>query len=426
MVKRIGTLLLIGAFVMLPTTSFADAGSVENELGALQNLVKDLQSHITKLEKRLESVEADKSLQKKVNNLEGQVSAIKAAPVAATAATVPSWLEGTTFGGDVRVRWQTQSNNDMLDTNLLRTRLRYGISKQVNDELFAKFRIGLGTSANDEIQDATYGGGTSTASFPMADIGVDQLYLKYTPNYAEGLSIYGGKFPVNWKIKGWLWDSGVNPNGVGESYEFDITDGVSGYVNLAQLVLTAGDISGNDKDQDSEIYVFQTGVKGGDAITWGSYATAYWFDGYSEAGNVIDSGLQGNPFVIVGTCDVGFSVDEIPVKMYVQGGMNVNAVDATNSDIENLHYALGVTINPLKEQGDLQAKYDMAYLESDVIPTTISNGDINTNMFSEVSLSYRAFKSTDVSLVAQIPHAIDSSDSETETVTMRVQVDTKF
>ena len=440
--------VLVSLLVVTPM-SYADEGAVTGN-DALVNLVRQLQGEIVGLQKELgalkgqfaEKPEATTALEAQVSNLKKEINAIKSKPALAPIVTqagaeVPSWLEGTTFGGDILVRWESQYNDDVLDRQRGRVRMRYGIAKQLNDELYAKFRIVTGSSSDNEAAATTMGGGTSDP-FPMFSIALDQAYLKYQPNYVENLTVCAGKIPINWNVKGWLWDKDINPDGIGESYTYAINDDLTAYVNLAQLIMTESQLSANG---DSEVYVFQSGIKGGTDITWGAYGTAYWFDGFSEAGNAADTTLEGNPFVCALTGDLGFSINEIPIALYAQGAMNMNKRTKDGSEI--LHYAAGVTVNELAEQGDWQCGYAVAYMEDDVMPAGLTNGDLgyissangitgssrvkaSAALLHSLNVQYRLFPSTDLSLTVLVPHGLNGDNSETETCITKVQALTRF
>ncbi|MFH1384034.1 MAG: putative porin [Candidatus Omnitrophota bacterium] len=427
------------------TTSYADVGS---DNAGMEKLVKQLEKQVASLQKEIQTLSAAKpavpkdieddikSLQRDFSSMKAdQAKATKMPSVPAAAGAVPSWLEGTNFGGDIRVRFQSnqRSNDAAADQNYGRMRLRYGISKQVNDELYAKFRLASGGAGWRAYYHSM---GSTTSGFNKMAINVDQAYLKYTPNWLENTAIYAGKFPINWKDKGILIHSeGCGVEGLGESFTYQVTDGIKGDLNLAQLVMTEGTVGGDD----SQMFVFDSGISGSyEAVTWGLRGTAYIFNGLnSQLGSTNalanTNATTGNPRTIVATGDVGFDVCDIPVATFVQGGLNVNARDENAlAEDQNRYYALGVGINKLKKPGDVSFNYKFMYLQGNVMPGFLPDADLvarnaaGGNQMHQFELSYRLFDSTDLNLSVLAPRTLDAADNDTEEMRFKLQATTSF
>lgn len=440
MVKKLGVLLLICAFIAIPNAN-ADVGKIADpetkaEIQALQTMFSDLQGVLDQQKAALgNSDKTIAALRAELADVKSQSA--RAAQAVASAPAVPSSASienqyALKMGGDFRFRWQSDSNNSTQDRNRMRLRLRYGITKQVNDELLIGFRFATGDQTGQQYYNTL--GNTATGSsngMEKMDVWLDQAYLKYTPEMVEGLTIFAGKFAPNWKNKGLLiHPEGCGFDGVGESYVYDITDSISGDINLAQLIMSEG----SGVDSDSELYVFDTGVMGtlDNGQTWGVRGTAYMFDGFSEAnqtaaGNVGlgNTTTIGNPFVAVTTLDYGFSIQEMPVNLFTQIGKNFN--DATGDPAnEDMFYSVGASLKTLKDPGDWTVCYKFAHIELNAMPQTLIDADHVGGVESHtVEFTYRLTSATDLNYTLIVPKTIDG-DGENDTFINKFNVTTKF
>lgn len=426
--------LLVCVF-FVQTVSFADAGADAKALSKLveklEKQVDELQGEIKELKKNQvpSKLEEDvKCLQRDFNTMRvEQERATRVPTVPADVGQVPTWLEGTHFGGDLRVRYQPRSNNKTPDRNRFRVRLRYGVSKQLNDELKAAFRLATGSTANRRDYHETLG--NTTTDFDKYDVWVDQAYLKYTPNWLENLTLYGGKFPQNWKDKGILiHPEGCGFDGFGQSYVYQITDDLKVDINLAQLIYAEG----AGLDADGEMYVFDTGLSGCyEEITWGLRGTAYLFTGLQDSGSTLNAGVDEGDFrTLVGTIDLGFDVQDIPVALFTQGAVNTNTKDSGgDTRSQQLFWAAGIGINKLQKPGDWALGYKYAYLEGQVMPSDLPDADLaaigDGGQMQWLWAQYRLFDHTDLSATLLLPREVDG-DQDSDTVIAKIQIDTRF
>ncbi len=464
-------------FICLVTTSmvYADVGGedinklkinikdLEKQISGLQNQVKDLLNSVR--EKPL----PPKDIESRIKDLREEVNVLKAKPqvripeVPKSEVTVPLWLKGTQFKGDLLVRWQSNFHNSSNyannnnNRNRLRYRLRYYITKSLNEELLAGFRIatgrrdnnpnqnGAGFITNDGFLSGNRKGSNATAGSDDAGFGkleawIDQAYLEYTPKWLDGLTVWAGKFKENWKHKGFLiYKHYVGFDGLAESYKFDICDGLGGDINLAQLIISESSVDSGD----AEMYVFDAGLSGeltfdNLPLGWGLRGTAYVFSGIkqgvSSAFTSGNSSTMENPRVLVGTADLEFNVlDNIPVNIFGQIGLNTNE-HATDNQTEALmdvrdqrhFWSCGIEINKLKEAGDFKFDYKFAYIERNFIPSGLPDDDIGTgNQAHWWILTYRWLPSTDIDITLIAPRRLDG-DKETETLLGKFNIKTRF
>lgn len=378
-------------------------------------------------------------LKQQVNELQGQISAMKGEggrvmpDVPSVNSDVPAWIRGTNFGGDVRVRWQTNPSNKTSDSNRLRLRLKYGISKQVNDELAAGFRIATGSQSHRSYY-ADAGSGNN-AGFDKFDVWIDQLYLKYTPTWWKGSTFWAGKFKPNWGDKGNLiHPDGAGYEGAGQSLRFDLADDLNGYLDMAQLVVTSS--TAQDADMDSELFVFKTGFdytfnSDSNPVKWGLYGTSYIFAGYRDGADddigTGNSASMDNPRVFLVTTDCSFDAWGMPVSMYAEAAKNFNA-DTEGSDVrdQDKYYAVGLGLNKLKKPGDISAGYKFVYMENDVFPDGLVDADLGTGQHAHYAwVNYRWFASTDLNITAIAPRSLQA-DRDTERLFLKFNLTTKF
>ncbi len=478
------------------STAYADVG--EEDVNQLKGTIKDLEKQVDSLQDQVkdllgelkEKPEVPKDIENQIKDLQKEVDALRAKPpvrmpeVPVSAGTMPSWLEGTHFSGDIQLQMRSMfhntanyqqdlpgvhdPDNSSVDTrnlitdndrNQMRIRVRYNITKQLNDELLAGFRIATGSRSLFSDQDANgfmnndgflsgdrrmsrAVAGNDDAGFNKLEAWIDQAYLKYTPDWLDGLTVWAGKFQENWKHKGLLiHDEGVGFDGIAESYRFEVVDGVNADINLAQLIISESAVDAGD----AEMYVFDVGISGTyeteeTPIDWGLRGTTYLFAGINQGTpnnfTNLNEGLvnqpNDNPRVLLGTADLGFNVLDTPVSLFAQLGANINPTEdgddgATRGvDGARKYWALGASVNELNEPGDFMFDYKYAYLERNVMPSGLPDEYLlSGNQVHYWTVSYRWFPSTDLSLRLIAPRNLDG-DKETESIMGEFNVLTRF
>lgn len=452
--------LMVASF-FIANTSFADVGvdvgedsakmmkmidGLKSELGKMQqanaqmmNEVKDLRGKVAQVPAPV-APQVPKELENQIKALQNEIAALKSqkqAPVAVPAVAtsgveVPAWLNGTHFGGDMLVRFQADSHSGKGEYDRLRGRfrLRYGISKQLNDELKAGFVMATG-DANGNRRSSNVTMGNSTAGengFDKYDLWLDQAYLEYKPYFLQNdnfsTTLHGGKFKENWQHKGFLiHPEAVGFDGFGQSFVFKATDEISLDLNLAQLFISEG----AGVDADSEMYVFDSGLKGAhEAFTWGLRGTSYLFAGYNDGGSAALGG-SGDYRTLVGTADLGFSIADLPVAMFAQLGKNFNdETIAGQSPGADKFWSMGIALNKLKNPGDWDLGYKFAYLESNVMPTGLPDSDLPAGSEAHwFYANYRLFASTDLNATLIMPRTI-AGDGETDSLLAKFNITTRF
>lgn len=468
MKKRILSSLLICLMVCVfcVNNACADQGSdvQANSIKALEKLVNSLQSQLVAQNKEMKSLQGElanlvnkkstkdlakqEKLEEQVKCLERDLEELRVdkatsyakpgAPIVTD--TMPAWLEGLNFSGDIRLRYQADfkrgGNRDR--HRAARLRLRYGFTKQITDELMAEFKIGTGNYSGDrDSENATLGYDNASGGFDKVHLWLDRAYMKYNPEWMDGLTLYGGKYPENWKNHCVLYcPTPTGVDGIGQSMTFNVSDATSINFNTAQLIVSEN----STKDADSELYVFDLGFKtklGEDynCLSWGMNAVAYLFDGWVEAGSselgTGNGSLMKNPRVVVGSMDVGFNLGDTPVSFFALGAMNVNEKVTSGIQNQKKGWAAGVTLNALDKVGDWSLFYQYAYLEENVMAGSLIDTDLGAGHEGHwLSGSYRVLEQTDFNVTLIMPRGlgdIAGSDSGSfEDVFCKFQILTRF
>ena len=490
------TLAVLVSCFMSINVSYADVG--QEDVDQLKGTIKDLGKTIDRLQDQVQDLQGQvddqpavpSNIEDQIKDLQREVNALRAKPpvrmpeVPISEITVPSWIEGTHFWGDIQVQARSMFHNTANyqqdlpgvhdpdnsvnsrnlitdnDRHQMRIRVRYNITKQLNDELLAGFRIATGSRTSFMDQDAAgfmnndgflsgdrrmsrAVAGNDDAGFNKLEAWIDQAYLKYTPDWLEGLTIWAGKFQENWKHKGLLiHDEGVGFDGIGESYVFEVVDGINADFNMAQLIIAESTVDAGD----AEMYVFDAGISGTyeteeTPIDWGLRGTTYIFAGINQGtpNNFTDlnEGLvnqpNDNPRVLVGTVDLGFNILDTPVALFGQFGANINPTEdgddgATRGvDGARKYWALGASVNELQEPGDFAFDYKYAYLERNMMPSGLPDEYLlSGNQVHYFTTSYRWFPSTDLSLRVIAPQNLDGDKESAESIIGEFNVTTRF
>jgi hypothetical protein len=183
-------------------------------------------------------------------------------------AALPGWLDGLTFVGNIRARYEGQyysgfdpnkvnhgangqdnvvgkQAKNSLDFNRERIRLQFGFIKKFDDEWTGGFLLST--------DDSTYSGSsnsgskpwetnqTLTGDFSNKPIALDQAWIQYRPaclnTKVDQLTVITGKFANPFVTTEMLWDPDVRPEGVAESWVHKCTDEFSIFATLGQFFL---------------------------------------------------------------------------------------------------------------------------------------------------------------------------------------------
>jgi hypothetical protein len=287
---------------------------------------------------------------------------------------LPKWVENTKVKGDFRFRYQYQDTDESGSESRDRWRMRwrFGLETEVNDWWKTAFRLASGSG------DPRSRNLTLTDTFETSNVQLDLAYAQFDPN--KHWSLVAGKFknPI-WNTKDLLWDSDINPEGIGVQFldykinQFEVF-GTAGFYVLEEF---------SSDTSDPWLGLIQAGTKVN--LTDNLYlkfAGAFYsfqdlkgnsFD-YSSGTNSRDiNGDFMDDYDAVGIdAELGMKLSG-PVPFVGVFGQYVNS-DASDND---LGYLAGVKFGHKKVEkfGQWQVKYNYRRLEQDAWPDFLPDSD---------------------------------------------------
>jgi hypothetical protein len=173
--------------------------------------------------------------------------------LACRTAEAQSWAEKIKLKGDMRLRYQLDDREGRNDRHRGRVRFRLGLAADVTEGL--DVAAGLATGGTDPRSTNE----TLDNSFETPDIRLDYAYVAYAPPAAAWLTVYAGKFkrkPVLWAPTDLLWDSDINPEGIGLAVNRELRPNLDLFAGVAMLMVDESRGGG-----DPGLWVLQPGVK---------------------------------------------------------------------------------------------------------------------------------------------------------------------
>lgn len=165
---------------------------------------------------------------------------------------MPDWVSGYKISGDVRGRFEGfyAENQNAIDRNRLRYRVRAGITISMLDSLEAGFKISSGESgsggSNNE-GDPISGNTTMQNNGSKKLIYIDQAYGKWTPFtgvFSGGFTV--GKMENPLVLSDLIMDQDYTPEGIAGQFAYQLNNNHSLKLNAAGFVLD--EVSSHEKD----------------------------------------------------------------------------------------------------------------------------------------------------------------------------------
>ena len=162
--------------------------------------------------------------------------------------------------GDLRLRYQTTEESEKSNRDRQRIRLRVGMNYTVNPMLSVNTRVATGTGEQTSTNQTFDGAAKQKALF------LDQAFLLLKPlpgDLQEALRVYGGRMqnPL-WQSysSDIVWDTDLNPEGLGESVKLSLFGAGRVFVNALQWVINEKSAVADSKSLDGNRpqYVFST------------------------------------------------------------------------------------------------------------------------------------------------------------------------
>ena len=330
--------------------------------------------------------------------------------------SLPKWVEKIKFGGDLRLRHDTQwreTEDDDYDRNRERFRLRLGVKAKVTDTTQVGVRLASGSgyqnTTNQSYDNHARGKG----------IFIDRAYASWKPD--DFFKITGGKHKNPLVTSSLVWDPDVNPEGFSEHINFDINDRINIFSNLGQWFIEELDVK--DTDSDPALLLFQIGsitrmskkikvelagsyydFKNLDTLEWkdGILGDKTSFLGYNNRHSqqmIFDSNgkllnefkcLEFNatikakkilpfPFSIFGSyvCNIDADIDKFINDGIDPGDSDPDKLQAYAGDDRDSGWQVGVSLGNKKEKGDWYVKYFYQVLEDYAFPAVFVDSDFH-------------------------------------------------
>lgn len=287
---------------------------------------------------------------------------------------LPKWVENTKVKGDFRFRYQYQDTDESGSESRDRWRMRwrFGFETEINEKWTTGFRL---ASGQDDPRSRNL---TLDDTFDTSNVQIDLAYAQFDPN--KHWSLVAGKFknPI-WNTKDLLWDSDINPEGIGVQFlNYKINDfevfATPGFFVLDEIKSDTG---------DPWLGLIQTGVnvKLTDSLSLKFAGAFYSFqdlegNDFDHSGGTNSRDADGNfkyDYDAVGVdAELGMQLSG-PVPFVGIFGQYVNS-DASDDD---LGYLAGIKFGYKKVEkfGQWQVKYNYRRLEKDAWPDFLPDSD---------------------------------------------------
>jgi opacity protein-like surface antigen len=326
----------------------------------------------------------------------GILTEAEADSILAEKSDIPKWVKKIKLNGDIRLRHDSQwrdTGDEDYTRNRERVRLRLGLKAKTTETT----EVGVRLASGGEVNSTNQSFDESTAG---KDLYIDRAYVTWKPS--DLIHITGGKQKNPMFTSSLVWDSDVNPEGLSESLNFGIAEGVDVFANLGQWFLEELNIKGSDSDPT--LFAYQAGIKFKPSKKvslelGGAYYDFTNLDLLTNDTFVKDSGdqmiLDGN-----GNLVNEFKCVEVTAKLKLKKILPVpvsvfgSFVQNTDADIEKLAAAdssleaygdddrdsgwqVGFSVGDKKKQGDWYFKYFYQELEDFAFPALFVDSDFH-------------------------------------------------
>jgi len=346
------SLILIFALIALPTGALAEAdpaasaslnstapastpdSALRSELDQLKELVREQQRRIEALESERGSVAGPPVNATPLSPSPSSLGALPAQSAAAatsqtspgstsqapsqTLATNPNYqnagssderirnlerqirgLGPISFSGDIRLRGEPFFGGPT-DESLDRVRERVRARFNAVADLGSQFRAGISLASGD-INDPTSTNQTLTGFYARKTIALDQAFVEYKPKQAKFLDLVGGKFRYPWFNTELTWDKDLNPEGVAETFAFNVHTPVLKRFAVVAFQLPFAEVANTsvyDKRINQQVTYggqIQTAWQLVPRVRLSAYSGFYWFDGSDAIAVALARASAKNP-----------------------------------------------------------------------------------------------------------------------------------
>ncbi|MCG3178131.1 MAG: hypothetical protein BIFFINMI_00454 [Phycisphaerae bacterium] len=416
---RLVTFLLAGTAALSPLRAAPE--TAEEKMARLEKLVQDQQQQINALIQQ-QAVRRDSSggdFNQTQREYLAKLVREELAKNKELVSTLPGWLSGLEFFGDLRVRYEgilyESKPNSTTDQGRSRGRfrLRFGFKKVINDEFTAVFRLASGEGQKNEkgYGDVGTSNGISTnqtftGDFTEKGIYIDQAYIEYTPRCLQSsdgtAKFVAGKQPNPFvgSPTGLIWDSDLNPEGLAQLFTRN-ADGLELFAALGEFFLEE---TNKTTANDVTLLAAQLGFKYKltPKVAWRMALAYYYFCNAGSSTALAEAFNNGNPasgasgskslnarqFHIVDLytdltfADVDVFSRKMPVTVFGEVVWNSGDHDAGGKDGDNLAFEIGGKLGAAKKKGDWEVLYSFKYVQANAVLSALTDGDFGgSNQF---------------------------------------------
>lgn len=344
-------------------------------------------------------------------------------------ASVPDWTKRIRFGGDMRMRHQTefydQNNalftkpdkielvNSTVDRSRERYRIRFGAKIKINEQMEGEFKLATGNESDPVSTNDTLGD-----TFNKDTVTLDLGYVRWKPLaeslWTGNLAFTLGRMPNPFFSTDLVWDKDVNPEGAAMNLMLPMGPRFKGH-------LAAGAFSIQELDfyqQDKWLYGGQIGLEylprttlnaqiyasyydyrhiEGEKDIRGTELTYYTAPQFQQKGNSVFDinhstkpykaalAMDYNQFNLTGMVDVGVfePIHVVFLADYVQNvGYDENDIyERTGYHVEEqttgYQYGIAVGYPTVKQLWDWRVSLFYKYLESDAVLDAFTDSDFH-------------------------------------------------
>jgi Putative porin len=203
------------------------------------------------------------------------------------------------FSGDIRLRGEPFFGGPA-DESLDRVRERVRARFNAVADLGSQFRAGLSLASGD-INDPTTTNQTITGFYSRKVFALDQAFVEYKPKRLKFLDLVGGKFRYPWYNTELTWDKDLNPEGVAETFAFEVHTPVLKRFAVVAFQLPFAEVANTsvyDRRINQQITYggqLQTNWQLVPRVRLSAYSGFYWFDGSDSIALALARANSKNP-----------------------------------------------------------------------------------------------------------------------------------
>jgi hypothetical protein len=280
--------------------------------------------------------------------------------------------EDISIGGDIRFRHESIDAEGKETRDRQRVRARVSLDADVTDGVKAKFRLASGSS------DPVSSNQTLDGGFSSKDFNLDRAYIEWAPVPDAGATLMLGKMKNPWaKMKGLVWDSDLNPEGVALQAGNDTI-----FFNAAYLIA---------EERSSDDETFMVGAQIGSNVKLTDAAKAMVGISYFGWDNMKGHGLLfdeedsfGNSTIEAADGSLTYAEDfgqfQAFGKVSIKAGLpiSVYADYIVNNDADgdqDTAYLVGFGLGKTKDPGSWSFDYNFREVEADAVVGAFTDSD---------------------------------------------------